>query len=134
MTGAQPVEFSEAFTDRQNMRRFARLWRMFREQPVAPHYLSLAIEFREFSKEGHYSAAPSSHNNNGAASLFFVPATQGKSQRGLSSASSVTSGVNRMRKVCAWCQADLGEVEGPGNVTHGMCQSCHDKALALVGV
>lgn len=30
------------------------------------------------------------------------------------------------RKVCAWCRADLGEVEGlaPGQISHGICPAC----------
>ncbi|MBA7709485.1 hypothetical protein ES703_118403 [subsurface metagenome] len=34
-----------------------------------------------------------------------------------------------MRKVCAWCQADMGEIEGKGETgtTHGICQACQLK-------
>jgi hypothetical protein len=34
-----------------------------------------------------------------------------------------------LKKVCAWCQADLGELECPqSGITHGICQSCCAKA------
>ncbi len=30
-----------------------------------------------------------------------------------------------LKKICAWCQADLGELECPeSGVTHGICQPC----------
>jgi hypothetical protein len=30
-----------------------------------------------------------------------------------------------LRIICAWCKADLGELECPeSGVTHGICQSC----------
>lgn len=34
-----------------------------------------------------------------------------------------------MSKVCAWCQADMGEIEGKGETgtTHGICQECQVK-------
>ena len=34
-----------------------------------------------------------------------------------------------MRKVCAWCQADMGEIEGKGETgtTHGICPACQVK-------
>ena len=31
-----------------------------------------------------------------------------------------------LQKVCAWCQAELGEVESTySGTTHGICASCH---------
>jgi len=33
-----------------------------------------------------------------------------------------------MRKICAWCGKDIGEIESEqgGVISHGMCDSCHD--------
>ncbi|MBA7524396.1 hypothetical protein ES705_16534 [subsurface metagenome] len=37
-----------------------------------------------------------------------------------------------MKKVCAWCGKDMGEVEGKGQTgtTHGICKECKKKELA----
>jgi len=33
-----------------------------------------------------------------------------------------------LKRVCAWCQADLGEVESlESGVTHGICRSCRTR-------
>jgi hypothetical protein len=38
-----------------------------------------------------------------------------------------------MRRVCAWCQRDLGTVPGEdGMVTHGMCDTCEATVLAEI--
>jgi len=30
-----------------------------------------------------------------------------------------------LKRICAWCQADLGELESPhSGITHGICRSC----------
>jgi hypothetical protein len=30
-----------------------------------------------------------------------------------------------LKKICAWCQAELGEVESPSSgITHGICPTC----------
>lgn len=34
-----------------------------------------------------------------------------------------------MRRICAWCNAFLGTVEGPADaVTHSICRRCMDEA------
>lgn len=41
---------------------------------------------------------------------------------------------NRMKRICAWCQKDMGEVmshtEGEYDITHGMCEDCAKQILA----
>lgn len=32
-----------------------------------------------------------------------------------------------MKRVCAWCQADLGEVPGGEGVSHGVCRACAER-------
>ncbi len=37
-----------------------------------------------------------------------------------------------MKRICAWCEAYLGETEGPENeVTHGICHPCYEKMSEL---
>jgi hypothetical protein len=31
------------------------------------------------------------------------------------------------KRVCAWCQKNMGEKEGDGGVTHGICEDCAAK-------
>lgn len=40
------------------------------------------------------------------------------------------------RRKCAWCEVDLGPVEGlpDGEVTHGLCPTCKWKELARLGI
>lgn len=35
-----------------------------------------------------------------------------------------------MKKVCAWCKKDCGEVEPfeDGSITHGICNECREKS------
>ncbi|MBA7647306.1 hypothetical protein ES703_55078 [subsurface metagenome] len=42
--------------------------------------------------------------------------------------------MTKMRKICAWCGKDLGEIEGHGQkgTTHGICDECKEKELAKV--
>lgn len=38
--------------------------------------------------------------------------------------------MTKMRVVCAWCGADMGEKDGQGEtgVSHGMCEDCYNRA------
>ncbi|MFC2001847.1 hypothetical protein ACFLUZ_05010 [Chloroflexota bacterium] len=42
--------------------------------------------------------------------------------------------MTKMRKVCAWCGKDMGEIEGHGKTgtTHGICEECKKKELTKV--
>lgn len=36
----------------------------------------------------------------------------------------------KIRKVCAWCGVDMGEIDSKvEGVTHGMCERCHKKFM-----
>lgn len=34
--------------------------------------------------------------------------------------------IRPMRKVCAWCQADMGGYSRADEISHGMCKTCAD--------
>jgi hypothetical protein len=39
-----------------------------------------------------------------------------------------------MKRVCAWCDGDMGETFGPSELTtHGICAKCQDKVSAAIG-
>jgi len=36
-----------------------------------------------------------------------------------------------LKRVCAWCQADLGVLECPeSGITHGICRSCRTRVIS----
>lgn len=43
-----------------------------------------------------------------------------------------------MKLICAWCRQDIGSVEGSklsdGEISHGICESCHDNIMFQQGV